>query len=74
MALAFGFEALVDGTDLDGLKLTIERIPHRRRCPTCRREFEPAEFDVACSACGEPKTEFLGGDELEIAYLEVEDR
>ncbi len=72
-ALAFGFEALVDGSDLDGLKLHVEKIPHRRHCPACAREFEPVELDVACTACGEPKTEFLAGDELEIVYLEVED-
>jgi hydrogenase nickel incorporation protein HypA/HybF len=73
-ALAFGFEALVKGSDLDGLALEIERVAHRRRCPACTREFEAGEFDVSCPGCGDLRTELKTGDELEIAYLEVDDR
>ena len=72
-ALAFGFDALAKGSDLDGIALTIEPVPHRRRCPECRREFVAGEYDLGCPECGALGTELLSGDELEIAYLEVED-
>ncbi len=72
-ALRFGFESLVQGSDLDGLALEIETIAHRRMCPKCERGFEAAEFDVSCPDCGEPRTRLLEGDQMEISYLEVED-
>ena len=72
-ALTFGFQALVKGTDLEHLGLEVERVPYRRYCGTCGREFEAEEFDPTCPDCSNPNTEFRGGDELEIAYLEVEE-
>jgi len=73
-ALAFSFNALVEGSELDPLDLVIERTPRRHRCPECRHEFSVADYEVACPICAEQRTECIGGFEMEIAYLEVEDR
>jgi len=71
-ALSFGFSALVQGTDLDPLELVIEPVPRRQRCPACDFTFEVTEDSLACSRCGRMETQFAGGDELDMAYLEIE--
>lgn len=72
-ALRFGFDALASGTDLETASLEIEFCPRRQRCPACGREFTVVDFEVACPGCGESRTECIGGDELSLAYLEVEE-
>jgi len=99
-ALSFGFECLVQGTDLEPLALLIENVPRRQRCPHCDFTFEvrsgKAEvaggastslpngdfdfgprtpdfgLDLSCPRCGSTDTQLAGGDQLELAYLEVE--
>lgn len=72
-ALAFGFEALVKDTAWERLKLNIEYRCRRHRCPLCSREFSVGRFETVCPECGNPGTVMLAGDELDIAYIEVED-
>ena len=72
-ALSFSFEALVRGSNLEPLALEIEDCPRRQRCPECGREFEVHDFDTACPACGEVRTRCISGDELDLAYIEIEE-
>jgi hydrogenase nickel incorporation protein HypA/HybF len=72
-ALTFGFQALTAGTDLDGLAIEIENTPRRHRCPACATEFHVVDYDCVCPACGTVRTECIGGDELELAYVELEE-
>jgi hydrogenase nickel incorporation protein HypA/HybF len=72
-ALSFGFGVLVDGSELDPLTLEIERVPRSQRCPACDIVFEVTEDGLACPKCSKPETLFAGGDELDIAYLELEE-
>lgn len=72
-ALSFCFEALVRGSELEPLALEIERKPRRHTCTVCGAPFAAADENAACPACGSLDAIFSGGDELEIAYLEVED-
>jgi hydrogenase nickel incorporation protein HypA/HybF len=74
-ALRFSFEAIVSGGELSSLGLDVEQLPHRRSCRGCEKEFEVDvnDFDASCPGCGDVHSEFLSGDELEIAYLEVDD-
>jgi hydrogenase nickel incorporation protein HypA/HybF len=71
-ALSFGFSVLVQGTDLAPLALEIEPVPRRQRCPACEFTFEVAEDSLACPRCGRIETQLAGGDELDMAYLEIE--
>ncbi len=71
-ALEFCLEALLRGTDLEGLRLAIETCPRRHRCLNCGKEFEIADYDFQCPQCRELRSECIAGDELEIAYLELE--
>jgi hydrogenase nickel incorporation protein HypA/HybF len=72
-ALSFCFEALVKETELESIVLEIERRPQRNRCPRCANEFVVVNYETSCPECGEESTVFLSGDELELAYLEMED-
>jgi hydrogenase nickel incorporation protein HypA/HybF len=73
-ALAFSFDALVEGGELAPLELVIEHAPRRHQCPECRHEFVVKNYEVACPECGESRTQCIGGFEMEIAYLEVQNR
>jgi hydrogenase nickel incorporation protein HypA/HybF len=72
-ALSFGFSVLVQGTDLDPLALEIEPVPRRQRCPACDFTFEVTEYSLVCPLCASSETLMAGGDELDLAFLEVED-
>ena len=72
-ALSFGFTALVQGTDLDPLTLDIEVVPRRQRCPKCELTFDVPEENLACPRCANAETTLAGGEELDLAYFEVEE-
>jgi hydrogenase nickel incorporation protein HypA/HybF len=72
-SLRFCFEALARDTELASLCLEIEVCPRRHRCSDCGREFLVQDYDLRCPACGCSLTRCIGGDELDLAYLEVED-
>ena len=72
-ALSFGFEVLVKDTDLEPLALAIESVARRHQCSHCRQIFAVQDYRVDCPACGSTETRCIGGDELELAYLEVEE-
>ena len=72
-ALAFSFEALIAGTEWQHLVLEIETRPRMHRCPACGLTFRVIDYQFACPECGVPRTECIGGDELELAYLEMEE-
>ena len=71
-AMSFCFETLVRGTELEPLALEIEFCPRRYQCRCCEHSYAAAGEDSACPECGMADLQFLGGDELEFAYLEVE--
>ncbi len=72
-ALRFGFEVLARESELEPLELEIENCPRRQRCPACELTFTVANYDLTCPGCGSAQTEFVSGDELEVASLEMED-
>jgi len=72
-ALRFAFEALTIDTPLAGLELDIEFRASRSRCRDCGHEFEVLNYELLCPACGSLSTDRISGDELEFAYLEIEE-
>lgn len=72
-ALRFAFEALTIDTPLAGLELDIEYRASRSRCRDCSHEFEVRDFELLCPACGSLSADRISGDELEFAYLEIEE-
>jgi hydrogenase nickel incorporation protein HypA/HybF len=72
-ALSFGFEVLVKDTAMEPLALEIEIVPRVQRCPECKHEFRVQDFDTVCPVCNHLVTENISGQELDIAFIEVED-
>lgn len=72
-ALEFAFEALTRDTPLADLRLEIEWLPRRQKCLGCKDEFEVRNLDLRCPVCGAEETSCIGGTELDIAYLELEE-
>lgn len=72
-ALRFCFEALTRETEFESLELAIELCPRKQRCASCRFEFNVTDNQLRCPQCGEDRTECIGGNELEFAYLEMEE-
>lgn len=72
-AMSFCLEALVRGTELEPLVLEIEYCPRRYQCRSCGHSYAATTENTACPECSMMEAQFLGGDELEFAYLEVED-
>jgi hydrogenase nickel incorporation protein HypA/HybF len=72
-ALQFCFEVVVHDTEFRELKLEVEIRPRRHRCGNCAMEFSVMDYDFQCPRCGNFAPDCIGGDELELAFLEVED-
>jgi hydrogenase nickel incorporation protein HypA/HybF len=72
-ALSFCLEALAKDTDLAAAALTIEEPRRRHRCAGCEETFEVEDYDFACPRCGTFQAECVGGTELEVAWLELEE-
>lgn len=73
-ALAFGWEALVKDTPLEGVALEIDFRKRMQRCSVCAREFESNMLFSACPDCGSDESVCISGDELDITFIELEDR
>jgi hydrogenase nickel incorporation protein HypA/HybF len=72
-ALRFCFEALTRETELESLQLEIEICPRKHHCPDCDFEFPVVDFELRCPKCGQEHTHYISGDQLELAYLEMEE-
>jgi len=72
-ALSFAFEVLVKGTEHHGLVLEIEWVPRKHSCPGCGEEFVVHDYDFECPRCRAVSLVFAGGDELDLAFLELEE-
>jgi hydrogenase nickel incorporation protein HypA/HybF len=72
-ALEFAFEALTRNTPLESLRLEVEWCSRRQKCLECGEEFAVQEFDLRCPLCSSDKTSCIGGTELDVAYLELEE-
>lgn len=72
-ALRFAFTALTRGTELDVVDFEIQSCPRRNRCLDCDEVFETALYSEPCPCCGSDQSILVGGEELDLAYVEVEE-
>jgi hydrogenase nickel incorporation protein HypA/HybF len=71
-AIAFCFEAVAKGTELDGATLDIRQIEGRARCLACGEEFAAETLYTPCG-CGSRRIVLLTGEELNIKTMELEE-
>lgn len=72
-ALRFCLEALVRETELSETVMEIMPSPRRHRCRCCQETFAVTDYQCACPSCASAKTDCVGGEELELAFLELEE-
>jgi hydrogenase nickel incorporation protein HypA/HybF len=72
-ALDFAFECITRDTEWEHLKLQIEWCPRRQKCLACQEEFSVLDLNLTCPRCGATNSTVIGGTELDVAYLELEE-
>ena len=70
-ALAFAWEAAIEGSVLEGCALEIAEIPGRGRCRACGAE-QALDVPFGWCGCGAADLELITGQELVIRRLELE--
>jgi len=72
-SVSFAFDALKDQAGVPQARLEIESIPVEVLCPQCGSRQRPeGELILWCPECGAPMS-VCSGEQLEIAWIEVED-
>lgn len=71
-AMAFCFEAVAQGTIIEGARLEIERVPGQGWCLDCGETVTLSERFGACPKCGNYRVQMTAGDDLRVGELEVE--
>ncbi|HEX6502241.1 MAG TPA: hydrogenase maturation nickel metallochaperone HypA [Terriglobales bacterium] len=72
-ALQFCFDVLKQEAGFNDLELEVEFRRRRHHCDLCNDEFDVKDYDLHCPKCRQPTSLCVSGDELELAYLEVEE-
>jgi len=72
-ALEFAYDVAAEGTPLADAALVIERCPIVIACPTCGEQPLPDAHDFGCPSCGVPCGDVIGGKELEIVDITLDD-
>ncbi len=79
-SLQFYFDILSRDTPAAGAELVFRREPARFRCQACGHEYTPAGAEGAppglpwaCPQCGEMRPEVVGGQELLVESIDVEE-
>lgn len=69
-AMQFAWQAATLGTSLMNAELRLEMLPWRLRCPVCDCQWDAESLEAACQ-CGSTRGAPVGGDQLQLDYLEV---
>lgn len=72
-ALEFAYDVAAQGTALADAALVIERSPVVIDCPTCGAQTLPGTHDFRCPACAVPCGNVVGGKELEILDITLDE-
>jgi len=72
-ALEFCFQAAVADTPLSAARLEIEQVPTLLCCDSCHGRFELREPRFRCPGCGEPSVRLVGGTELDVTEVELDE-
>ena len=72
-ALEFSFDAIKKGTLLENTVLEISEVPISGICKDCREIFSVNDFIFSCPECHSTSIEVHKGQEMDIAYLDVEE-
>jgi hydrogenase nickel incorporation protein HypA/HybF len=67
------FATAARGTVAEGAELSVKVLPVRHHCRNCGHDFDSSGEERPCSECGNPQTEMIGGQELRLLDMELDD-
>ncbi len=73
-SLAFYFEIVARDTPCQGAELRCSEVEMALRCRGCEHGWSPELPVFRCPACDSADVEICSGEELEVDYIEVEDK
>ncbi len=73
-SLRFYFEIVARDTACEGAALELEEIEVELRCRDCERSWSPQIPAFRCPDCASANVEVAAGEELEVQFIELEDR
>lgn len=71
-AVEMNFRLLTSGTKAEGAVLDIQWVPITCRCSSCGVEYQADEVDLNCKKCGTLTGRIIGGREMFIDSIEVD--
>jgi hydrogenase nickel incorporation protein HypA/HybF len=67
------FRDVCGGTVAEGAQLLVEILPVRRHGQNCGTNFDASKSEVPCPACSHPHTEVVGGEQLRVTNMDMDD-
>lgn len=71
-AMDWAWRALMQTTHTEDVTLELDLLPWSLRCTACDRVFKADDLFTTC-ACGSDQTAPVGGDELKLVSIDVDD-
>ncbi len=71
--LRAAFADAARGTVAEGARLVVNVLPVRHHCRNCGHDFHASSAESACPECSHPHTEMIGGEELRLLRMELDD-
>jgi len=72
-SLDFAFECFAKGTELEGARLEVERVPLTVDCGACGGRTAVVDYVFRCGACGAEATRVATGRELEFVSMDTDE-
>lgn len=67
------FSEAARGTVAEGAQLFVKVLPVRHHCQNCGHNFEGDGAETPCPWCNHPHTELIGGEELRLLDMDLEE-
>lgn len=71
-SLRFAFDALKQDTIAGSALFEYEEVPLIGKCEECGSQSEMEGYFVKCKCCGSGKVKLISGNELEVAYIDID--
>lgn len=71
-AMQFAWQAATDATSFDGVQLSLTLVPWELHCRECDRHWTSETWSDPCT-CGSCQVDPVGGDEITLVSLDVDE-
>jgi len=71
-AMQLAWQAVTDDSPLDGVQLSLTLVPWELHCRECDRRWTSEDWSDPCT-CGSCRVDPIGGDELTLLSLDIEE-